>query len=260
MGSATTQALKASAAALASAPVDLDTARELFEAARVAGDSPALSGALADHAAEESARSALVHRVFGTLSSAAQQILATIAEQRWSEAAELVSGIEEVAIRATAKAESADVEGELFQVTRIVATNPELELALGARLGDASKKGELIERILGTSVSAGTVLIVSSLVQQPNGRRVRSALHHAIAVVAAERGRIVATVHVAKSLADAQRQRLADSLSRTYGAPVSINEVVDPEVVGGIRVQIADDVIDGSISSRLADLRSRLAG
>ncbi|WP_156760149.1 F0F1 ATP synthase subunit delta [Microbacterium karelineae] len=260
MGSATTQALKASAAALASAQVDLETARELFSVARATGDSPALSGALADHAAEVSARTTLVGRVFGSLSPAARQILTTITEQRWSGAADLVSGIEEIAIRATAKAEAADVEGELFQVTRVVATNPELELALGARLGDASKKGDLVARILGSSISEGTLLIVSSLVQQPHGRRVRAALQHAISVVAAERGRTVATVHAAKPLAAAQRQRLADSLSRTYGTPVSINEVIDPEVVGGIRVQIADDVIDGSISSRLADLRSRLAG
>ena len=79
-------------------------------------------------------------------------------------------------------------------------------------------------------------------------------------MVATQRGRTIATVRSAVPLTEAHRQRLADSLSRTYGMPVAINVVVDPEVVGGIRVQIADDVIDGSISTRLADLRSRLAG
>jgi F-type H+-transporting ATPase subunit delta len=109
-------------------------------------------------------------------------------------------------------------------------------------------------------VSAGTLLIAASIAEQPRGRRVRAALQEAIQVVAAQRGRGVATVHTATALTDAQRQRLADSLSRTYGTAVSINEVVDRSIVGGIRVQIADDVIDGSISTRLTDLRSRLAG
>jgi F-type H+-transporting ATPase subunit delta len=35
---------------------------------------------------------------------------------------------------------------------------------------------------------------------------------------------------------------------------------VDPTVIGGVRVQIADDVIDASVSSRISDLRKRLAG
>ena len=260
MGSATTQALTASAAALASAQVDLGTARELFAAARAAGESSALSGALADHTAAADARSALVGTVFGSFSTATQGILQAVAEQRWSSSADLVSGIEEIAIRAVAQSDSADVEGELFQLTRIIAGNPELELALGSRLGDASKKGELIERILDAQVSEGTLLVATSIVQQPGDRRIRTALHHAISVVAAERGLTVATVHVATPLSDAQADRLADTLSRSYGTPVSINQVVDRDVVGGIRVQIADDVIDGSISSRLADLRSRLAG
>ncbi|MTE23088.1 F0F1 ATP synthase subunit delta [Microbacterium sp. ZXX196] len=260
MGSATTQALVASASALATTPVDLDTARELFAAARAAGQSPALGGALADHAAEPGARTALVGRVFGSLSESARSLLAAVAAERWSSAADLVAGIEELAIRAAAQADTADVEGELFQVTRVIAENPELELALGARLGDAGKKGDLVERILQGSVGAGALLIARSVVEQPGERRVRQALERAIAIVAAQRGRSVATVHTATPLTDAQRDRLASSLSRTYGTPVTINAVVDPEVVGGIRVQIADDVIDGSISSRLADLRSRLAG
>jgi F-type H+-transporting ATPase subunit delta len=49
-------------------------------------------------------------------------------------------------------------------------------------------------------------------------------------------------------------------LARKYGRDVSLNTVVDPSVVGGIRIQIGDDVIDASVSSRLADLRQRLAG
>jgi len=260
MGSATTQALATSVDALSSASVSLDTARELFAAARAAGDSSALSGALADQAADGAARAALVGRVFGSLSPAAQSLLGTVAAQRWSSAADLVAGIEELAIRAVAVADTGDIEGELFQVTRVIAENPELELALGSRLGDPARKGELVERVLGTSVSQGTTLIVSSIAQQPRERRIRAALQHAIRVVAAQRGRAVATVHVAAPLTEAQRQRLATSLTRTYGTPVSINEVVDRDVLGGIRVQIADDVIDGSISSRLTDLRSRLAG
>ncbi|MBP2436241.1 F0F1 ATP synthase subunit delta [Microbacterium amylolyticum] len=260
MGSATTQAREVGAAALASATVDLDTARELFAAARATGDSQALSGALADKAADPAARAALVATVFASLSPVTRELLTTIAAQRWSSAADLTDGIEELAIRATAKAEVADVEGELFQVTRVISQNPDLELTLGSHLGDQSKKAELLRQILGTHVGAGALLIATSIVEQAGKRRVRRAFQRAIALVAAQRAQQVATVYTATRLTPAQRDRLAASLARTYGSAVSINEVVDPAVVGGIRVQIADDVIDGSISTRLGELRSRLAG
>jgi F-type H+-transporting ATPase subunit delta len=41
---------------------------------------------------------------------------------------------------------------------------------------------------------------------------------------------------------------------------VHLNVVVDPEVIGGIRVEIGDDVIDGTVSSRLDDAGRKLAG
>ena len=88
----------------------------------------------------------------------------------------------------------------------------------------------------------------------------RSLLEWAIRLVSDQRGRAVATVVSAVPLNDAQATRLAAALSARYGTSVSLNTVIDPTVVGGLRVQIADDVIDASISTRLADLRQRLAG
>lgn len=262
MGSATTQALAASTQALAAAKdVTLDTARELFAAAHAVGESSQLSGALADPAAPEAARQDVVSAVFGGLSANTQTVLRTVVAERWSNATELVDGIEELAIRATAIAESGvDLEGELFGFLRVVAANPELELALGGRLGGTDAKVALVERLLTGTTSAGASLIVSSLVRLPRERRVRQLLSRAMRIVSSQRGRVVATVHSATELNEAQRTRLSDALSRRYDGQVALNVVIDPTVVGGLRVQIADDVIDGSISARLADLRQKLAG
>ncbi|MHC2999791.1 F0F1 ATP synthase subunit delta [Microbacterium sp. HJ5] len=263
MGSATTQALATTTRALdAASGVDLDVAGELFAAARAVGDSSQLSGALADSAAPVAARRKVVADVFGAaLSPVAVSLLTTAVEQRWSSASDLVDGVEELAVRAAAVAEpSADVEDELFRFSRTVADNPELELALGSRLGDASAKGTLVGTLLGGRASTATTLIATSLVQRPRDRRVRQLLSRATKLVADQRGRKVATVFAANALSAAQIERLGAALSQRYGTQVSLNTVIDPTVVGGLRVQIADDVIDASVSSRLADLRQRLAG
>ena len=263
MGSATTQALAASIKTLAAAKdVSLDTARELLAAARAVSESSQLSGALADPSAPAAARQNVVAAVFGGFSAGAQSVLKTAVAERWSNAGELVDGFEELAIRAAAIAEpGADIEAELFGFSRVIAANPDLELALGSRLGGEEAKGALVERLLAEgSTSAAATLIITSLVRQPRERRVRRLLNRAMTIVSSQRGRVVATVHTAAALSDAQRARLSDSLSRRYDGQVSLNVVIDPAVVGGLRVQIADDVIDGSISARLADLRQKLAG
>ncbi|MGZ0711275.1 F0F1 ATP synthase subunit delta (plasmid) [Coraliomargarita sp. W4R53] len=263
MGSATTQALAATKAALqATSGINLDVARELFGVARAVGETSQLSGALADSAAPVAARRAVINSVFApAISPTTVGVLTAVVDQRWSSAADLVDGIEELAIRAVAIAElDTDLEGELFQFSRTIAENPELELALGSRLGETAAKGVLIEALLGGRASAATTLIVASLVQAPNERRVRELVTRASDLVADQRGRTVATVYTAAPLQPAQADRLAATLSQRYGMAVTLNTVIDSSVVGGLRVQIADDVIDASVSARLADLRQRLAG
>lgn len=262
MGSATTQALAASTAALGSTDgVDLGVARELFAAARSLGETSQLSGALADAAAAPAKREQVVSAVFGTYAPATVSLLKTVTAQRWASASDLVAGVEELAIRSASLAEpSVDVEGELFQLLRTIADNPELELALGSRLGDASAKGVLVEKLLAQGAGSATVLIASSLVQQPRGRRVRAVLTRALSLVAHQRGSTVATVYATAPLSDEQSSRLSALLSQRVGTAVSLNVVIDESVVGGIRVEVGDDVIDATVSSRLNDLRQKLAG
>jgi F-type H+-transporting ATPase subunit delta len=68
------------------------------------------------------------------------------------------------------------------------------------------------------------------------------------------------TVRVARELTEENLSRLAASLQEKYGRKVHLNVLVDPDVVGGIRVEIGHDVIDGTVASRLDNARRRLAG
>ena len=91
-------------------------------------------------------------------------------------------------------------------------------------------------------------------------RTVVAAVEEYQRIAAAHRNRLVATVRVASALSDQDAQRLSGVLARQYDRPVHLNVVVDPEVIGGIRVEIGDDIIDGTVSSRLDEARRRLAG
>jgi F-type H+-transporting ATPase subunit delta len=77
-------------------------------------------------------------------------------------------------------------------------------------------------------------------------------------VAARRREQLTATVTAAVPLDDAQRQRLVRALSAIYDGPVQINVMLDPAVVGGIRVQVGDEVVDGTILRRLQEAERAL--
>lgn len=271
MGSATRNAVAAAKTALAAGagsatlagPALLAVGEELLSAGRVIGDSAQLLGALTDPSAPASIKSDLVGTVFGSLGSESKKILAGLAESRWSEQSDLLAGIEEIGLRALATSASAeagvDIPAELFAFGQLVGSNAELELAVGSKLGDPAAKAALVERLLSGRASEQTIAIVRHLVQQPRGRRIGALLRHAADIVADQAELAVATVTVAAPLGDDQLDRLRGGLANRYG-DLRINQVVDPSVIGGVRVAIGGEVIDDTVATRLKELRLQLAG
>jgi F-type H+-transporting ATPase subunit delta len=265
MGSATRQASNSTKAALASlgSSVDLATAEQLFAAGRVLAESSQLRATLADPAINVGAKEGLIGKVFGTkLGKGASALLLAVVSSDWSSQDDLLTGIEDLALRVAAISapESLAIDSELFAFSRIVASDNELELALGTKLGDSSTKGGLVASLLGGKASEQTIVIVSSLVQQPLGRRIGALLTHAASVVADQSGQAIATVTSAAPIAASQLASLTKSLTKMYGRELRLNLVIDPSIIGGLRVQVGDDVIDGTVSSRIKDMRLQLAG
>ncbi|MBW8871186.1 MAG: F0F1 ATP synthase subunit delta [Leifsonia sp.] len=263
MGSATREALARSVSALADlgSKADLATAEDLFAAGRVVADSAQLRAVLSDPTVSGERKAVLVKRVFASLSAPAVQLLSVVTAQRWSSHDDLLAAIEELGIRAiaTSAPRNVDIVAELFVFGGAVTSDASLELALRSKLATTDSKVALVQRLLGGRASKETVAIVRQLVDQPRGRSVRESLRAAARTVAAQHGKTIASVYAATPLPDAQIERLRSVLSATYG-DLQINQVVDPSIIGGLRVQIGDDVIDGSIASRLAELRLQLAG
>ena len=262
MGSATRESVSTAIAALtAQGALDAATGEQLLQAALVVEGSPHLRAALADDAADPADRRSIVNAVFGAYTKAARSVLETLATSRWSSPDDLVGGIEHVGIRAVAASAPATVSisDELFAFSTAVSSSSELELALGSKLGTAEGKTALVRQLLGKKASAQTVAILSALIAQPRGRRIAELVRYASTIVAEQAGSTIATVTVASALSSAQLTRLGKALAAQHGGTIRINEVVDPGIIGGMRVQIGDEVIDGTIANRIADLRLRLA-
>jgi F-type H+-transporting ATPase subunit delta len=262
MGSATREAIAAANAALAKqGTVDLATGEQLLSAALVVNGSHELRAALADDTAKDADRKGIVDAVFGKYTKPARAILEVLATSRWSSEDDLVAGIEELGIRSLASSapKSLSIDDELFEFGVAVTSNSELELALGSKLGGVDGKVALVDALLAGKASAQTIAILKALLAQPRGRRIAELIRYAATIVADESGNGIATVTVASELDADQRKRLETALSKQYGRDVRLNVIIDPVILGGMRVQVGSEVIDGTISNRIADLRLRLA-
>jgi len=258
--SATREALGALTTAVqASSGAGVSDAREVLQAARAIERTPQLLAALVDSNGTADDRQAIVERVFGGLGGETRRLLGLAAAQRWSSGADLLAGLEDAGIRIAATASDADVASEIHQVEGIVASDAGLELALGGLLGEADDKALVVERLLAGKASEATLVILDHLVRSPRGRRIGALLRHAAETVADAAGAGIATVTTAVPLPDTQLRRLESSLAQRYGRRLQVQQVVDPTIIGGLRVAVADDVIDGTIRSKFTDLRLRLA-
>ncbi len=249
----------------ASAATASELSSHLFFAAEVFASKTALRRAFTDSSRDDSSKVALVKDLFGSkISASASDLLGSIAGLRWSAAGDLVIVIEQLAIEAEATAANADgaldrVEAEFFEVSRLIADNFELRKALVGN-GSVEAKGALIADVLSKSASASTVKLAVALVTSLRGRSIEAAFADYLFGLANRRNRLIALVRVAAEITDAQKSRLAAAIEKQVGQPISVNIQVDPSILGGVSVKFADELVDGSISNRLAGAGRALAG
>jgi len=238
-------------------------ADSLFAVAKTLRTEPALRRFATDGSIPVEAKESLVREVFGgKLDQTALELVVAAVSRRWTHGGDLADGVERLA--ETAAVLSAGNEGErladeLFSLGRVVGDSPELRDALSDPARTVEDKAGLIEQLLGGKALPATVTLAKQSLAGTYGT-VGTALGVYRKLAAGVHGESVATVHVARPLSEAQTTRLTAALAKQYGRPVHANVVVDPAVVGGIRIAIGDDVIDGTIASRLDEAGRKLAG
>ena len=229
---------------------------ELFAVVDALDGSPTLRRALTDPGTPEQSRQRLVHGLFdGKVSETTVDIVAEAAAMRWAGGRTFAAALERQAVRATLMAaESAEqlenTEDELFRFARLVEANPSLRNALADRSVGLAHRQELVGSLLEGKASDATIALAKRAVAARE-RTFGQTIEGYVTLAAAQRNRIVATVRVARPLTEEQRVRLRQTLRSQVGREVAIQEVIDEQVLGGVRVELGDEVVEGTVAGRL---------
>ena len=200
----------------------------------------------------------------GKIGQQTLDILKFAVSQRWSTEANLIDAVEHAARvallkRAETAGEIDDVEEQLFRFGRVLDTEPRLAGLLSDYTSPADGRIALLDKVLDQSGSNETAAaLLRQTIGQLRGERADEAVIDLAELAVARRGEVVAHVSAPAELSDAQRTRLTEVLTRIYGHPVSVQLDVDPDVLGGLSIAVGDEVIDGSIASRLSAAETQL--
>jgi F-type H+-transporting ATPase subunit delta len=242
------------------------TADDLLAAAGLIGRERGLRTTLTDAGQPVEARLALVDSLFGArIDAAALEVLKTAVALRWTSPRDLVGAVQHCGLVATlALAEKAGqldrVEEELFRFGRLLSANGELGLVLDSTAVPADDKQRLVAELLDGRVASQTQTLLQQAVLAPLGRSVEEFVLELTQLAAARRGRLLADVTVAIPLTGDQERRLAAVLERIYGRGIDLQVAIDPSVRGGVRVRVGEEIIDGTVDTRLEQAARRVAG
>lgn len=151
-----------------------------------------------------------------------------------------------------------EVEDELFRFARSYESSDALRNALTDEMVPADRRQGIVESLLGGKATATTMQLVSMVVGAGRGRDLPEIIDSLVARASDAKDLAVAEVRSAVALTDDQQNRLRAALANATGRQVNLKVVIDPSILGGLVATVGDTVIDGSVRSRVEQLKSRL--
>ena len=258
------EVLQRSATAFQAAPAAEPIAEELFSVADAIDSSNQLVRLLSDPGRPADVKDASVQALFGArVSPLALEVTLDVVRRRWSEQEDILDAIELLGVSAVLAQARRDgvleqVEDELFEVSRLIDANGPLTSALDDAREDPSARAVILRRLLEGRTHPLTVVLAARAASRRSDVKPARRVQEFARFASEQRRRTVAMVSSAVPLSEVQQSRLAVLLAGIYGREVQVNLQVDPEVVGGLRIQVGDDLYDATVLARLSRARARL--
>ena len=238
---------------------------ELFTITKVLDDSIQLERALTDPSRPVADKVAVLKELLGdNAHPMTMEIMTDLVSRRWSRARDIANAVEDFAVdammyQADDEKKTLKVSVQLAQLQSALLNLPVVRSDLSDSQGPLNVRYELLHALIdGADFDRITVRLAEHCTRNPRNRRYLESVQWLINKFSRHMGESMVTVTTATPLKKEQIKRLVEVYSAKVGRQVHINSVVDPTVLGGMRIQVGDEVTDNTVVAQLQNLHRKV--
>lgn len=238
---------------------------ELFSVTNVLDRNIRLERALTDPSRPVEDKVALLNKLVGDQAhEMTMEILTDLVGRRWSRVSDIANAVEDFGVDgmmyyADATDATLQVSIELAELHSALLNLPVVRSGLSSDRAPAEARIKLLYALVGNKdLNKVTMRLAEHAACNPRNRRYLSTIHWLINKFSRHMGESMVTVTTAAPLNQEQVDKLIAVYSKKLGRPVHINSNVDPTVIGGMRIEIGDEVTDNTVVAQLQQLQRRV--
>lgn len=238
---------------------------ELFSVTNVLDRNIRLERALTDPSRPVEDKVALLNKLVGDQAhEMTMEILTDLVGRRWSRVSDIANAVEDFGVDgmmyyADATDATLQVSIELAELHSALLNLPVVRSGLSSDRAPAEARIKLLYALVGNKdLNKVTMRLAEHAACNPRRRRYLSTIHWLINKFSRHMGESMVTVTTAAPLNPEQVDKLIAVYSKRLGRPVHINSNVDPMVIGGMRIEIGDEVTDNTVVAQLQQLQRRV--
>ena len=238
---------------------------ELFSVTNVLDRNIRLERALTDPSRPVEDKVALLNKLVGDQAhEMTMEILTDLVGRRWSRVSDIANAVEDFGVDgmmyyADVTDATLQVSIELAELHSALVNLPVIRSGLSSDRAPAEARIKLLYALVGNKdLNKVTMRLAEHAACNPRNRRYLSTIHWLINKFSRHMGESMVTVTTAAPLKQEQVDKLIAVYSKKLGRPVHINSNVDPTVIGGMRIEIGDEVTDNTVVAQLQQLQRRV--
>ena len=238
---------------------------ELFTITKVLDDSIQLERALTDPSRPVADKVAVLKGLLGdNAHPMTMEIMTDLVSRRWSRARDIANAVEDFGVDAMmyyadATDATLQVSIELSELHSALLNLPFVRSKLYDCQATSEARVKLFREVFsGKTLNKVTMRLAEHATCNLRRRRYLETIQWLINKFSRHMGESMVTVTTATPLKKEQIERLVEVYSAKVGRQVHINSVVDPTVLGGMRIQVGDEVTDNTVVAQLQNLHRKV--
>nr|DAQ03445.1 MAG TPA: F0F1 ATP synthase subunit delta [Caudoviricetes sp.] len=238
---------------------------ELFTITKVLDDSIQLERALTDPSRPVADKVAVLTELLGdNVHPMTMEIMTDLVSRHWSRARDIANAVEDFGVDAMmyyadATGATLQVSVELSELHSALLNLPVVRAKLYDYQATSEARVKLFREVFsGKTLNKVTMRLAEHATCNLRRRRYLETIQWLINKLSRHMGESMVTVTTATPLKKEQIKRLVEVYSAKVGRQVHINSVVDPTVLGGMRIQVGDEVTDNTVVAQLQNLHRKV--